>query len=264
MAWIESHQELARHPKTKRLARLLGCSVPAAIGHLHLLWWWATDYAPDGDLTSFSAEDVAEAVMWEGECESLVTALREARFLDGSRIHDWDTYAGRLLERRFENARRMRKVRAEEPPSIKDGAQHVQRTSRAREGLHTEHTGQTEQTGPTGHEGARRALAVPAQLAKFDAILRELPGYRPTAAFYEKTAARYASVDLDAEAIKLADWVVRKRTQCTTARVFNWLDNALAGPPSRKASARQPQNGHVSKAAEGRFSNGISFTGATP
>ena len=51
MAWIESHQELRHHYKTKRLARELKVTVAAAIGHLHCLWWWAIDFAPDGDLS---------------------------------------------------------------------------------------------------------------------------------------------------------------------------------------------------------------------
>lgn len=51
MAWLRSHQELARHPKVKRLSRQLNISLPQAIGHLHLLWWWCMDYAQDGDLT---------------------------------------------------------------------------------------------------------------------------------------------------------------------------------------------------------------------
>ena len=50
--WIKSYQDLGRHPKTSRLARTLGISRPAAIGHWHLLWWWALDYAKDGDLAA--------------------------------------------------------------------------------------------------------------------------------------------------------------------------------------------------------------------
>jgi hypothetical protein len=75
MPWIESHTELARHPKTLRLARRLGVSLPAAIGHLHLLWWWALEYAPDGNLAVFSDEEVAQACCWEGTAASLRRAL---------------------------------------------------------------------------------------------------------------------------------------------------------------------------------------------
>lgn len=39
MAWIESNQQLARHPKVKKAARTLEISVPTVVGHLHFLWW---------------------------------------------------------------------------------------------------------------------------------------------------------------------------------------------------------------------------------
>lgn len=105
MAWIESHQELARHPKTKRLARSLGAEVPAVIGYLHLLWWWALDYAPDGSLEKYDAGDIADAVLWQREPGEFVEAMVKAGFFDrlddGSLlIHDWYDYAGRLLESR--------------------------------------------------------------------------------------------------------------------------------------------------------------------
>lgn len=128
MAWIESHQELARHPKTLRLARLLGVSVPAAIGHLQLLWWWAMDFASDGSLADFEAEEIATAVMWDGDPDVLVAALLAAKFVDGGpgayEIHDWHDYAGRLVTRRQANAERMRNARSH----------NVQRTSGARAG----------------------------------------------------------------------------------------------------------------------------------
>jgi hypothetical protein len=106
MAWIESHQELARHPKTKRLARAAGISIPAAIGHLHLLWWWALDYAQDGSLHGFTPEDIADGMEWDGEdANGFVEALINAGFLDQEddgtlSIHDWHDYAGRLINQR--------------------------------------------------------------------------------------------------------------------------------------------------------------------
>lgn len=112
MAWIESHQSLGQHPKTKKLARLLGASVPQVVGHLHLLWWWAFDYAQDGDLSRYSAEDIADAVLWEGSATLLLTALLDARFLDqpdgNPRIHDWDQYGGKLLAKRRADSARQR------------------------------------------------------------------------------------------------------------------------------------------------------------
>lgn len=117
MAWIKSFQELGRHPKTKRLARTLGISVPDAIGRLHLLWWWATDYAQDGNLSSFDIEDIADAVMWDDDPQTLIDALISSRFLDKNEngelvIHDWEENTGNQFERRKKQAEHMREYRA--------------------------------------------------------------------------------------------------------------------------------------------------------
>lgn len=101
--WIESHQELRDHPKTRRLARALGVGVPAAIGHLHCLWWFALDYAPDGDLSGFAAWEIADAAMWDGDPDAFVAALADVRYIDGDdgrTLHDWHQYGGKVLQRR--------------------------------------------------------------------------------------------------------------------------------------------------------------------
>lgn len=119
MAWIESNQELGRHPKTKRFARMANISIPAAIGYLHLLWWWALDFAQDGDISSYDAEDIADALLWDGDGNDLVNALCGAGFIDRDEdnntmyIHDWGDYAGRLIDKREANKTRMRTARAQ-------------------------------------------------------------------------------------------------------------------------------------------------------
>jgi hypothetical protein len=116
MAWIESHQALGHHPKTVTLAGALGCSLPAAVGHLQYLWWWALDYAQDGLVRSASRTVVARACEWHGKPEKFWSGLLEAGFVEVSdepspgtvRIHDWRDYAGRLLEKRKKDAERKR------------------------------------------------------------------------------------------------------------------------------------------------------------
>ena len=114
MAWIESHQELGRHPKIKRLANATGLTKAAAIGYLHLLWWWALDYAQDGVITHYSAEEIADGAQWDGDPDAFLNALIESGFVDEGNgklvIHDWHEYAGRLIEKR--QANRMRSQRA--------------------------------------------------------------------------------------------------------------------------------------------------------
>lgn len=115
MSWIESHQEIRNHPKTKRFAREIQVSVPTAIGYLHCLWWWATDYAPDGDLTDFADWEIADAAYYEADDpETFRKALIHAGFIDQTddgrmQLHDWHDYGGKNLKRqRMANERNKR------------------------------------------------------------------------------------------------------------------------------------------------------------
>lgn len=121
MAWIESNKELAIHPKTKRAAKLLGVSIPTMLGHLHLLWYWCMDYAQDGDLTDFEADEIADACMWEGEPDDLINALvncgpgKRKGFLekddDALLVHDWMDYAGKFMEQVQQQKERSKRKR---------------------------------------------------------------------------------------------------------------------------------------------------------
>ena len=121
MAWIESHETLRAHPKLKKLARILKIHPAQAIGHLHCLWWWSMNYAPNGDLTNFDFEDIADGAAWDGSPQELIDALvscgvNGAGFLervDGQLlIHDWDRYIGKLLESRQSDRDRKRQSRS--------------------------------------------------------------------------------------------------------------------------------------------------------
>lgn len=120
MAWLEAHQDLRDHPKTKRAARALGISRPQMIGHLLCLWWWCLDYAEDGNLTDFDNADIADAAEWEGEPDDFVHALLHcgpadrAGFLtngDGLRINDWSQYGGKYVTKRNQGRDRQRTYR---------------------------------------------------------------------------------------------------------------------------------------------------------
>jgi hypothetical protein len=124
MAWLEIHQEVVRHRKTKRLARLLGVGRPQAVGHLIFLWTWAFDYAPSGDLSAFEGVEIAEESGWEGDPETFVSALQSSGYMDGDMehwyLHDWEVYAGRLLTKRAANAQRARDARQRKPDGVRN------------------------------------------------------------------------------------------------------------------------------------------------
>lgn len=116
MAWIESHQTLREHPKLYSLMAAGNMSRHAAIGHLHLLWWWAIDYAPDGVL-HVDDNAIARAAEWGGDANEFVKMLVQSGFIDstenGKSLHDWLDYCGQLVEKRLKRrAAKRRKVAA--------------------------------------------------------------------------------------------------------------------------------------------------------
>jgi len=117
VAWIESHQSLAKHRKTIRAAGRLSVDRATLIGHLHFLWWWGLDnVGADGRLGDMTAYEIAAAAEWPGDPEQFLAALIEAGFIDdtpdGLVLHDWYDYAGKLIERREAERERSRQRRA--------------------------------------------------------------------------------------------------------------------------------------------------------
>ena len=118
MAWFEAHDTMARHPKTLKLARLLGTDRRYAVGLLHDLFSWGL-YAADktGALPGLTAQDIAQAMDWPvKKGEALVEALVEAGYLERScdgayAIHDWYDYAGKLYDSREKNRARVQACR---------------------------------------------------------------------------------------------------------------------------------------------------------
>ncbi len=102
MAWIESHQSLATHRKTKSLKRLLRIKTPQAIGHLHLLWYWCLDNAPSGDLSNIPDDDLAEAAEWSGDPKAFISAVIDSGFIDPEtrQLHDWTDYTGSYFKQK--------------------------------------------------------------------------------------------------------------------------------------------------------------------
>ena len=132
--WIESHQTLGSHPKTKKLARLLGVDTPTAVGHLHYLWWWAMDYAPNGSLRRYDAADIADAALWKGDPQQFVDAAVAAGFLDGDEsglcIHAWDQYTGRLMDQRERKRVYDKAQRAKNKAAVREKIDEIEKAER--------------------------------------------------------------------------------------------------------------------------------------
>jgi hypothetical protein len=144
MAWIQVHQSVWTHRKTIAVADALDLSEVYAGAHLIALWTWALDNAPDGTLDC-SLRAIARGAQWTGDSKEFVEALVGAGFLERTSetqlvLHDWDTYAGKLVDRRKANAERMRRARAQANSAPGDArAEHVRSTNGAR-AQHNENT----------------------------------------------------------------------------------------------------------------------------
>lgn len=111
MAWIESHTTLRTHKKLIALCNTLQVNRAQAIGHLHMLWWWAIEHRESGDLSGLFDKDIASACDWEGDPKQLIEALHQTKFLEKYKISDWKHYSWRLLNMRKSNRERQKRHR---------------------------------------------------------------------------------------------------------------------------------------------------------
>jgi DnaD/phage-associated family protein len=115
MAWIELHQEIWTHRKTLILAFELDLEEMYAASHIIHLWTWALDNVPDGDLSGLPNRVIAYGAGWRKDPDVFINAAVKAGWFDvteaGLHIHDWYEYAGRLIEKRKEDAERKRNSR---------------------------------------------------------------------------------------------------------------------------------------------------------
>lgn len=239
MAWIESHQSLSRHRKTLAVVAELKVDRHKLIGHLHELWWWGLDNATvSGALgRSISNEVLAEAAGWPiRDAERFVGALVSAGFLDatetGRVFHDWEDYAGKLIDRRAANRDRMRNARAE----------HVQRTdtTRAEKVAHVVHA-RVELPDPTQPDttiippkppsgGGRQSVPKPKRE-------RTVITDQDTEALVEKYAVRYGSPQAVRDEIELAlNHQARLKNFNERLYVDGWLRREIEHRPGFRAA----------------------------
>jgi hypothetical protein len=79
----------------------MGWTLPFTLGNLHLLWWWALDFAPTGDLSRFEPDQItADLDLGGATPEQFIEAMVAAGFLDRLEdgtlcIHDWVDYTSK-------------------------------------------------------------------------------------------------------------------------------------------------------------------------
>lgn len=95
--YIRFYTDFPRHRKTTVLRRLLG-----AYEYIVNLWCWAAENAPDGDLSSFTVEEIEIEARWAGERGKALAAFVESGFIDRDgeslKLHNWMDRTGQGVE----------------------------------------------------------------------------------------------------------------------------------------------------------------------
>jgi len=101
-----------RHPKVGRLLRELGLNLrntATAIGHLELLWHFAAEFAPRGDIGKYDDEQIEGALHWHGKRGKLIQALTTSGWVDAHdqcrlAVHDWREHCDEATRKRLQRA----------------------------------------------------------------------------------------------------------------------------------------------------------------
>ena len=73
-----------------------------AAGFLTLFWSVVANLAADGDISKLDLEELAHEMEWKkrwGTVDNFINMLRDAGFLDGNIVHDWQEMQGLIKDR---------------------------------------------------------------------------------------------------------------------------------------------------------------------
>lgn len=131
--WVAIDVAVGDNPKVRRFAsELFGTAqlaVPAAIGHLTMLFGAIKASAPSGDLTGVPDDLLEEWARWRGKRGRLASAFRALFAPDGD-LHDWEEWNGDLIRQQEANREKARNWRLKQAANRStNGATNGTRTS---------------------------------------------------------------------------------------------------------------------------------------
>lgn len=94
-----------RSPKFRRLMKASGLGTRELAGTLELMWLFAMEHAPAGDIGKWSDDEIEEACEWDGEPGLLVASLVGSGWLDACpchrlTVHDWSDHVPEFIKLR--------------------------------------------------------------------------------------------------------------------------------------------------------------------
>lgn len=100
-----------RCDKMRHLAKQLGVKLPYAVGLMEMLWHYAGQETPRGNVGVATDIEIAAACGWDKKPGILIEALIESRWLDRSSehrliVHDWPDHADNSVKKWLERNRK--------------------------------------------------------------------------------------------------------------------------------------------------------------
>jgi len=253
-----------QHPKLLRLRRRLSVPTWGAVGILESLWHLTAHHAKDGAIgKTFTNEDIANAIGWDGEPDQLIEALVSAGWLDVCEVnrlvvHDWHDHCPEFVRG---NIRRMKKEFATGPNTVPNtvpytvgntGPYSVPYSVPNTVGtLSTVLQDQDQDQAKTKPEEEKSVALSEADTAPPIDSVAEYPcqGKRNvwhlTVSQVADWQAIYPSLDILAECRKALAWLKanpqKKRTHGGMAKyLVNWLNRAVERPAPAAPTTRPP------------------------
>ena len=128
--WVRVDDDVIEHPKTYRLARLMGTDRATALGLLVAIWGYASRHHHDGDITDLELSAIHQRVGWtsaglsagvldpvRSDVRSVLVGSGYADRSDDGRVvlHDWEEHQGPMIERREKDKKRKELARRKRP-----------------------------------------------------------------------------------------------------------------------------------------------------
>ena len=253
-----------QHPKLLRLRRRLSVPTWGAVGILESLWHLTAHHAKDGAIgKTFTNEDIANAIGWDGEPDQLIEALVSAGWLDVCEVnrlvvHDWHDHCPEFVRG---NIRRMKKEFATGPNTVPNTVPYTvgntvpysvpHSVPNTVGTLSTVLQDQDQDQAKTKPEEEKSVALSEADTAPPIDSVAEYPcqGKRNvwhlTVSQVADWQAIYPSLDILAECRKALAWLKanpqKKRTHGGMAKyLVNWLNRAVERPAPAAPTSRPP------------------------
>lgn len=232
MRWVRLDEQFTDHPKVLQAGPLAGWLYVCGLTY-------CSRYLTDGFIPAAQVRRLAAVNNAAQLAQRLVdVGLWEVKE-NGYLVHDYlDYQQGSAIVRRERDAAktRMRRLRSDDVRANRERS-----SSEVLESTRVEGEGEgepelnssvrnpeisKEPERVAGGAAAPAAAATPEILQAFHEVLAGQPGYEPSDRFLRKVAT-FVSLDLEAEAMKLASWLAENpKKRCSTLRVMNWLERA--------------------------------------